>query len=302
MNRIVVLSLKCGKFSSCIVSVLTFAFTSFFLLSCSNKGEVEKLNKRIDSLELVDANRQKDLMELSGFITVLSDGLDSIASQEDMLFTNKGKEGILINREQLKSGLEEFEKMLERQKQRINQLNDSLKARGIKIEKLNNLVSYLNKQLDEKNREIHTLKEELGKGKASISQLKNKVSSLSAHNSELTNKVEKQMAAITVQDEMLNEGYIKIGTKKELKEGGYIKGGFLKKYKVNHDNLSANNCVRVDIRSFREITIPSKSPKILSQMPSSSYKLVKGNGVTILQILDANSFWSISNFLIIQAD
>lgn len=302
MSRTINLLLKCRIFSCSIVSGLTIAYASVLLLSCNNNGEVEKLNKKIDSLERVDANRQKELMEVTDFITVISDGLDSIASQEDMLFTNKGKEGILVDREQLKSNLEMFENMLSRQKQRINQLNDSLKAKGVKIDKLNNLVSFLNKQLDEKNRELKTLKEELGKGKVAITQLHNKVSSLSEHNSELTEKVEKQMTAIIAQDEMLNEGYVKIGTKKELKEGGYITGGFLKKSKVNHNNLSPNNCVRVDIRHFREISIPSKSPKILSQMPSSSYKLVKGDGGTTLQILDANSFWSVSNFLIIQAD
>ena len=257
--------------------------------------------KKIDSLEQVNASYQKDMNELNAFITALADGLDSIALHEEILFSNKGKEGIYVNREQLMENLEVFEDMLIQQKQRIKQMDDSLKSEGIKTGKLNTLVSHLIQQLDAKNNEIQNLKEGLGKGKLTISQLQGKVSSLSKNNIELSNKVEKQKEDLAVQDEMLNEGYVKIGTKKELTNGGFISGGFLKKTKINYSNFSKSNFMSVDIRTFKEITLKSKSPKILSQMPASSYKFVKvDKGTTILQILDATAFWSVSHYLIIQ--
>jgi len=273
---------------------------SFFSCTTGNKSEMEK---KIDSLEQVNARNQKDMNDLNAFITALADGLDSISVHEKILFSNKGKDGIYVDREQLKANLTMFENMLIQQKQRINQMDDSLKAKGIKIGKLNSLVSHLIQQIDAKNQEIHILREGLEKGKLTISQLQGRVSSLSKNNIELTNKVEKQMEDLAVQDVMLNEGYVKIGTKKELKDGGFISGGFLKKTKVNYSNLPKSSFFSVDIRVSTEITIKSKSPKILTQMPASSYKFVKGDkGTTILQILDPKIFWSVSNYLIIQTD
>ena len=280
--------------------IIACAAISFF--SCTN-GNKSEMAKKIDSLEQVNASYQKDMNELNAFITALADGLDSIALHEEILFSNKGKEGIYVNREQLMENLEVFEDMLIQQKQRIKQMDDSLKSEGIKTGKLNTLVSHLIQQLDAKNNEIQNLKEGLGKGKLTISQLQGKVSSLSKNNIELSNKVEKQKEDLAVQDEMLNEGYVKIGTKKELKDLGLIIGGFIKPKKVNYSNLSKNNFICVDIRTFREITINSKSPKILTQMPASTYKFIKGDkGVTILQILDPTAFWSVSRYLIIQMD
>lgn len=271
---------------------------SFFSCTNGNKSEMEE---KIDSLEQVNAQNQKDMNDLKTFITTLADGLDSISVHEQILFSNKGKDGVYVDREQLKANLTMFENMLIQQKQRINQMDDSLKAKGIKIGKLNSLVSHLIQQIDAKNQEIHILREGLEKGKLTITQLQGRVSSLSKNNKELTNKVEKQMEDLAVQDEMLNEGYVKIGTKKELTNGGFISGGFLKKTKINYSNFSKSNFMSVDIRTFKEITLKSKSPKILSQMPTSSYKFVKvDKGTTILQILDATAFWSVSHYLIIQ--
>lgn len=284
------------------ILIFFFGCATMLFFSCSN-GNKSEMEKKIDSLEQVNAKNQKDMNDLNAFITALSDGLDSISIHEEILFSNKGKDGIYVDREQLKANLEMFENMLVQQKQRINQLDDSLRSKGMKIDKLENLVSYLNQQLDEKNREIKILREGIEKGKITISQLRGRVSSLSKNNEELTDKVNKQLEDLITQDEMINEGYVKIGTKKELKAGGFISAGFLKKTKVNYSDLPKSSFVRVDIRSFTEITINSKSPKILTQMPTSTYKFVKGdNGTTILQILDAKAFWNVSNYLIIQTD
>ena len=52
---------------------------------------------------------------------------------------------------------------------------------------------------------------------------------------------------------------------------------------------------------MNEIPLNSSSPKILTQMPTSSYKIEKkSKNQSTLYILDANAFWSVSNFLIIQ--
>ncbi len=289
------------KHLSILAQTLLISVILSFSCSGGKNQEVDKLQQRIDSLQKVDALQKQEMNDLSGFISVLSDGLDSIAAKEDMLFSNKGREGNHIDYKQLKLNLEMFENMLVQQKERITHLSDSLKAKGAKIEILNSLVNNLNQQLDEKNRMIRNLRADLDKKNVSIAQLRSKVSSLTESNSQLAEIAERQTQALAAQDEIINEGYVKIGSKKELTSGGFISGGFLKKKKVNYDNLSKDKFTSVDIRTFRELTIKSSSPKILTQMPSSSYKIVKGdNGTSVLKILDPTSFWSITNFLIIQ--
>ena len=66
------------------------------------------------------------------FMGVLADELDSITKQKVILFyTNKGKKGGVVDREQLKKSLEIFENTLANQKKRIAQLVDSIYAHGV---------------------------------------------------------------------------------------------------------------------------------------------------------------------------
>ena len=285
-----------------VFTILIVVIASMYLSSCNNgKQKIDKMQEQIDSLEKVDEERKNDIRDLTGFITTLSDGLDSIAAQEDMLFTNKGVEGVYVDRKQLRLNLEMFEEKLIQQKQRIAQMGDSLKAKGAKIDILNGLVKHLNQQLDEKNRQIQILKVELEKKNVNLAQLRSRVSSLSETNAQLSERAEQQLAALKAQDEVINEGYVKIGTKKELVSGGFLSGGFLKKTKVDVNGLQKDRFSKVDIRSFSELPINATSAKIMTQMPQSSYRWIKaGDGRLVLQITDPTTFWSASNFLIIQ--
>ena len=271
--------------------------------SCSDNKQqkIDDLNKQIDSLRQENSKKDGDMKDMMDFVGVLADGLDSIAKQENTLFySNKGKEGTIVDKEQLRKNLEVFEKTLETQKKRISQLVDSLKAKGESLSKLTSLVTYLNQQLDEKNNVIQSLRADLENKNVNIVQLQEKVNTLSKSNTELNEKVEKQVKALTVQSEMINEGYIKIGTKKQLTELGIVSGGFLKKTKVNYDAIKKGAFMRVDIRQFTEMTIESGDPKILTQMPKTSYKIIKNGKTSTLYVIDPTAFWSISNFLIIQ--
>ena len=280
------------------------AVAALVLTGCnSGQKEIDRLNQTIDSLQQVDINRQAEVSDLNSFITTISDGLDSIAVHQGKLTSNKGREGIYIDKRELKKNLEALENTVQQQRSRIANLVDSLRARGANIAKLQNLVNHLNQQLEEKEQMIQQLKADLEKKNFSISQLESSVSSLSESNSQLSEKVERQVQALTAQDEMMNEAYVRIATKKELAAEGLISGGFMKKSKANTDNFQKSKFNKVDIRHFKEIPTRSKSPKILTQMPASSYKLVKNSDDTMtLQILDPTTFWSVSNFLIIQTN
>ena len=147
---------------------------SVLLVGCADgkQQEIDKLNKQVDSLMQDNAKKDGDMKDMMSFVGVMADGLDSIAQKEGMLFyTNKGKEGTIVDRAQLKKNLEMFENTIAEQKQRIAKMADSLKARGARLEKLTALVDYLNKQLDEKDNMIKSLRADLDKKNVNIAHL-----------------------------------------------------------------------------------------------------------------------------------
>ena len=285
------------------ISLIILVSLSLCFVGCTKNGKMsyDELSKEVDSLRKENTKKDRDIKDMMSYVGVLADGLDSIAQQEEILFySNKGKEGTIVDRDQLKKNLEMFEKTLANQKQRIAQLVDSLKARGESLSRLTSLVNYLNQQLEEKNEMIKSLRADIDNKNVNISQLNQRVNTLTESNTILKEKVERQVKALSVQTEIINEGYVKIGTKKALAELGIISTGFLKKTKVNYNSIDKDKFMRVDIRNFTEITINSSDPKILTQMPASSYKLEKGKGSSTLYIIDPTAFWSVSNYLIIQ--
>ena len=284
-----------------IFYIVLFAICSCFV-SCSNDGkEFSRLYERIDSLENENERKDDNLQDLNSFVEVLADGLDSIAKHEELLFyTNKGKEGYLLNREQMKKNLEMFESLLNEQGKRISQLTDSLNRKGIRLGRLQSLVDYMNQQIEDKNKIIKGLRSDLENERVNVRKFQERVDELTLTNTQLAERVDKQKEALSVQSEIINECYVKIGTKKELTDLGVLSGGFFKKKKVNFNELNKAQFTRVDIRSFKEITIKSKHPKILTQMPQASYRLEDNGNMTKLYITDPTSFWSISNYLIIQ--
>lgn len=284
-----------------ILAISLIAFLAFE--SCSdNRKTVESLNKRIDSLEQENSRKDGDIKDVMSFVGVIADGLDSIAQHENTLFySNKGREGTIVDRDQLKKNLEMFESILANQREKIAQLEDSLKAKGENLGKLSQLIAYLNQQLDEKDAMISNLRAELQNSKVNILHLQKKVASLNDDNNKLNNTINNQVEALKIQSDIINEGYVKIGTKKSLSELGIVSGGLFKKKTINPNAIPKDQYTKVDIRTMNEIPLNSSSPKILTQMPTSSYKIEKkSKNQSTLYILDANAFWSVSNFLIIQ--
>lgn len=282
---------------------ILFLCASTLIIGCTDgkQQEIDKLNKQVDSLLQDNANKDSDIKDMMSFVGVMADGLDSIAQKENMLFyTNKGKEGTIVDRTQLKKNLEMFENTIAEQKQRIAQMADSLKARGARLQKLTALVDYLNKQLDEKDNIIKSLRADLDKKNVNIAQLRSTVTSLNENKTQLEQTVERQVQALSAQTEMINEAYVMIDTKKALAERGVITSGLLKKTKVNYNALQKSQFKKVDIRSYTEVQINSGNPKILTQMPASSYRIVNNGATSTLYISDPTAFWSVSNFLVIQ--
>ena len=277
---------------------LILAIFALFIVSCNN-GEMEKLVAERDSLQTAYSNSEKDLKELNSLVADIASSLDSISLTEKALYTDKDKDGVLLDKKQILENLETFGEILARQKRRIAQLEDSLQA--VDSSKWNIIISSIRMSLEEKELEVLSLKEELATKNKDIRNLRSKLAKTESEVNSVKEQNTMLQNAIAAQDEAINECYVRIGTKKELQEAGILKGGFLTKKKVNYEELDKSIFTPVDIRKFRIIELNSKNPKILTPVPAANtYHFETENNKKVLYIDNPTEFWSISNYLIIQ--
>ena len=276
----------------CIIAVATLV-----LSSCGQQAE--KLQTQVDSLQNALAERNNDYVQLHDFITVISNGLDSIAIQENTLLA-RNPESPIPNKEQMKQGLRQLKETLQQQRERITSLEKELKAGQGDAQKLRTIIAALKSQIEQKDAQISDLLAQLEQGNIQIGELTAQVSALTQQTEEQQTQITQQNEVMQAQDQALNEGFIKIGTKQELKDAGLLSGGFMKKSKVDYAQVDRSQFQTVDIRQVTEIPIPSRSPKLLTPVPAGSYTLQQDGTSTTLVITDQTKFWSISNFLIIQ--
>ena len=267
-----------------------------FSVSCGNSnGEVSKQ----DSLSVEN-------QRLNEFLDILAYTMDSINGQEKYLYTNK--DGMPItNKEQIRNNIRIFKFNLEEQQKRIAELEAQLaEAKDNKemVKKLRGIIKTMQIQLEEKNQLITQLQAELDQKNFNIAELKTHVQTLSNRVDELAVEAEETATNLeTTKTELAQAtiGYIIMGTKKELSSAGVLKGGFLKKKKVDNENLDASKFKSVDTRSVSTLDIPGRDAKIMSSQPSSSYNITENDDTKTcqLQIVNSSQFWEASRYLII---
>lgn len=274
---------------------LTCLMMSFF--SCGNKSA--ETQSQVDSLKAALEQRNADYQQLDEFLTVISSGLDSISRQESDIY-NMGKESPTISREQIKEDLSRFQTTLKQQRERIAQLERKLNASSGEGQKMKAIIASLKLQLTEKESQIAELQSQLNDKNFTIADLSQRMGVMSKRIAMQEEAIAAKDDMMQQQDAVINEGFYMIATKSQLKDAGLLTGGFLKKNKIDFSNVNKNQFRSIDIRQVMEINIPSKSPKILTQVPEDSYTMETNGNKSVLHILNIDKFWSVSKYLIIQ--
>lgn len=267
-----------------------------FSISCGNSnGEVSKQ----DSLSIEN-------QQLNEFLDIIAYTMDSINGQERYLYTNR--DGMPItNKEQIRNNIRIFKFNLEEQQRRIAELEAQLadaKDNKEMVQKLRGIIKTMQSQLEEKNQLITQLQEELEQKNFNIAELKTNVQRLSNRVDELVIEAEETTTNLEATKTELAQatiGYVIMGTKKELTSAGVLKGGFLKKRKVDNENLDVSKFKSVDTRSISMLDIPGRDAKIMSAQPSSSYSIIENDETKNcqLKIVNSSQFWEASRYLII---
>ena len=122
-----------------------------------------------DSILDVNVRQQKELDDINSLMSAVSACLDSIAEQEQFLYVSR--DGVELPKRTVLENLRSFEKLLNRQRQQIAILQDSLYNRNDSTSRYFKLIEFLNKELAEKDLAIQTLQKEVEINRRSIAEL-----------------------------------------------------------------------------------------------------------------------------------
>lgn len=281
--------------------VLTYVILAFIVTSCGySGGEIAALVAERDSLQRISQAQQRSLNSLDTLVSVINNGIDSVSMEEGMIFVSNEENGSPMKEDIIRK-VDRLKERLRAQRLRIERLENELRKQSEDQENssLKMLLASVRERLADKDKEISDLRAQLESKDVDISNLQRRIGLQTQTIAELNRRNTLQTEALTRQDAMLNQCYMVVGEKKLLEQKGIIRKGKL----VTRSAFDRSKFTKVDIRKFSEISFPAKKPKILTTMPQDSYTLTTdGKNNFTLIVTDPTSFWSASNYLVIQTN
>ena len=276
--------------------LLMMACLAAFVLTGCNDGKNNAANNaaQSDSLNSIIAQKDSELNDMLGTLNEIEDGLNQINEAENRVVLLKNGEGA-TKRQKLKEDVQFIATRMKQNKELLAKLQKQLANSSIQGDQLKKTIENLQKQLVEKEKQLQALREELDSKDIHIAALDETINNLNTKTSNLTKESSKKTEVINAQDKQLNTAWYVFGTKKELKNQHIMENG-----KVMTGNFNKSYFTKVDIREVSEIKLYSKSAKLLTTHPSSSYNLVRdANKQYTLRITNSQIFWSTSKYLVV---
>ncbi len=279
-----------------------FAIGAVMLSACS--GQKEKTAE--DSLQIVTVQYEQastfndSLLLLMGDIY---DGLDSINTQEGLLYTmDKGGEKF-DRRAEVRQNLQSIKERLQKNRDLLAQMQAKLDKSTGDNSVLKKTIADLQARIDSQEEKIADLNARLEAANAEILQLNEQVIKGNADLQAETEAKEQAQAEATAAENLANRVYYAIGTNKELKQNGLLEKKFLGATKVLQGDFNENYFTTADKRNLSVINTGGKKVKIWGNQPKDSYEIIdNANGTQSVKILNPQAFWERSPFLIIQID
>ena len=269
------------------------------LVGCQdNKSKVDNaVSAERDSLNKVIAQKDNEINDIMSTFNQIEEGLREIGQAEGRISVARDGEG--ANRTQrIAENMQFIRQTMQQNRELIDKLRTQLRESSINGEQLKKTIESLALQLEEKDKQLQQLRAELDAKDIHIMDLDEKIANLNTNVSNLSSESAKKSETISAQDKQLHTAWFVFGTKKELKDQQILKNG-----KVLQGNFNKEYFTKVDIRVDKEIKLYSRSAKMLTSHPSSSYTLQRdANKQYVLRITDPQLFWSTSKYLVILVD
>lgn len=250
--------------------------------------------QQTDSLNDVIAQKDSEINEMMGTLNDIEEGFRLINEAENRVALLKNGEGT-SKKQNLKENIQFIAERMKQNRELIAKLQKQLESSTLKGGQLKKTIENLTAQLEEKDKQLLALREELDKKDIHISELDETIGNLNTNVSNLSADNQQKAETINAKDKQLNTAWYVFGTKKELKGQHILEGG-----KVMNGNFNKNYFTKVDIRNTTEIKLYSKSAKLLTAHPASSYSLTHdASKQYVLRITNPQIFWSTSKYLVV---
>lgn len=277
--------------------ILLAAICVAAMAACKNgKVEEPKVNTvQNDSLQKIIEQRDNEINDMMGILNDVEEGFRAINKAEDRVTIAKDGEGE-NKQEQIRENIRFIQQRMNDNKSLIAKLQQQMRESSFKSSELKRTVENLLRQMEEKDSQLQKLRAELDARDIHISELDATIEALNTDVTELKNDAEEKSQTIDSQDKQLNTAWFAFGSKKELKAQNVLVKG-----KVLQGNFNRSFFTKIDIRIDKEIKLYSKSAKVLTMHPSSSYTLATdAKEQYVLRITNPQLFWSTSKYLVIQ--
>ena len=247
-----------------------------------------------DSLEKIIAQKDNEINDMMSTLNQIQQGFREITEAENRVTIAKDGERA-DKAQQIRENMKFIANTMQRNRDLINKLRQQVRESSVKGDQLKATIDAMIKQLEEKDQQIDQLRSELNSKDIHIAELDETITNLNTNVTSLTEDNQQKSQTISTQDKQLNTAWFVFGTKKELKEQRILDGD-----RVLQANFNKSYFTKIDIRVDKEIKLYSKSAKILTSHPASSYTLQQdANKQYVLRINNPQIFWSTSKYLVI---
>ena len=259
----------------------------------------KELQANIDSLNVELAKANSEIENVVGVLNDVQEGFHQINQAENRLSVNSNKENTTASvKEQIKADFAFIQAKLAENRERIAELEERAEKGDKTAAALRRTIKNLKAELESKEEQIVALKKELEAKELHIQKLDTEVAGLTNDKNILTAKNAANEQVIANQDKAMHTAWYVIAKKKSLKEQNILKRGDV----MEQANVNKDGFVEIDIRKVVEIPVGAKKAKILSAHPDGSYELVAAeDGMLTVKVIDPQTFWSVTRYLVVRA-
>ena len=277
--------------------MMMLAVGVLILAGCKHKSTEAKdvaFMMQRDSLNRIIAQKDNEINDMVATLNDIEEGFRAINEAERRVTVAREGNSV-ISTERIRDNMQFIAETMKQNRELINKLRNQLRQSSVKGDQLRRTLDNLTLQMEEKNSQIQQLRASLEAKDVEIGELTEQVQDLTTSVTHLEEETAQKTQTISSQEKQLNTAWFVYGTKSELKKQHIIENG-----KVLQSNFNRDYFTKIDIRVDNEIRLYSRSAKLLTAHPSSSYTLTQdANKQYILRITNPQLFWATSKYLVV---
>jgi hypothetical protein len=274
---------------------VSLCFLLFLGCNSADKQRIKDLSDQDSTLMLKTKGQDSTIMAYVRSFNDIQDNLDSIKAKAKILSVNAGGENA-DKKDQIIADMKYISELMMKNKREIAALQHKLKKANGNNAELQKMIAHLTQEITEKDAEIASLQSQLAETNASLKDVIQKFND----SMNVINQQKQQINEVTTE---LHTVYYAVGTAKELKkknvitkEGGVIGIGSTTELK---QNFNTSYFTKSDETALSVLPLYSRFEKVVTNHPTTSYRVTNNQKSDSLIITDAKAFWSQSKYLVV---